>query len=97
MSRVMDTVTRNLIADLCQLLKKHPTAALRTLEVSAPVLVEQLQQVMIWAVDRRDVGAEIDQQLHLWLKQFPQAKDAARSLLAIPESVCPMFPANTAL
>lgn len=92
MSRAMDSLTQSLITDLCQLLEKHPTAALRNLEVSAPFLVERLEQVSMWAVDRRDIGAAIDHQLQGWLKQYPQPKQAAQSLLDIQKLVCPMFP-----
>ncbi|KPX35941.1 hypothetical protein ALP68_200187 [Pseudomonas ficuserectae] len=91
MSRALDETTQNLITDLCQLLSKHPTAALRSLEVAAPVLIERLEQVKIWGVDRREMGAQIDQQLRVWLKDNPQPVDAKLSLLSITETVCPMF------
>ncbi|MFK4135349.1 Uncharacterised protein [Pseudomonas luteola] len=92
MSRALDNLTSCLIDDLVQLMTNHPVAAQRSLEISAPVLIESLKQIKLWAVDRRDIQSSLSQHLGVWLKQYPQPKEAAQELLNISISVCPVQP-----
>lgn len=51
--RTLNGLTQNLIESLTLLLQQPGEDALQTLEVCAPVLIEQLQEVLLRAVDRR--------------------------------------------
>lgn len=79
--RTLNTLTQNLIECLTQLLRNPGEEALQTLEVCAPVLIEQLQQVLDRAVDRRDIDAQIREALGEWLQQHPQPQAAQQALL----------------
>lgn len=79
--RALDSLTQNLIESLIHLLEQPGEDALQTLEVCAPVLIEQLQQVVIRAVDRRDVEFQLQTVLANWLRQHPQPGDAETELL----------------
>ena len=50
--RSLNSLTQNLSDSLTLLLQQPGKDALQTLEVCAPVLVEQLQEVLVRAVDR---------------------------------------------
>lgn len=79
--RALDSLTQNLIESLVHLLEQPVEDALQTLEVCAPVLIEQLQEVVIRAVDRRDVESQLQTVLANWLKHHPQPDDAETELL----------------
>jgi hypothetical protein len=79
--RTLNTLTQNLIESLTQLLQKPGEDALQTLEVCAPVLIEQLQQVLLRAVDRRDIESQLQMVLSDWLRQHPQPVGAENALL----------------
>lgn len=83
MSRAMDTVTQELIDTLIDLLKKHPAAALQSLQVGAPALIDSLQIVRSFAVDRREMSALLIESLQGWLERHPQGDEASRDLLAL--------------
>lgn len=87
MSRAMDTLTQQLIETLTELLRSHPAAALQSLQVGAPALIDSLEQIKLRAVDRREINALL--QLHLmdWLQRFPQADEAKDALLQLPVEV----------
>ncbi|MBB3104439.1 hypothetical protein [Azomonas macrocytogenes] len=80
MSRAMDTLTQQLIETLTELLRSHPAAALQSLQVGAPALIDSLEQIKLRAVDRREINALL--QLH-----FPQADEAKDALLQLPVEV----------
>lgn len=80
--RVLNTLTQNLIESLTQLLKSPGEDALQALEVSAPVLIEELQQIKSNALDRREVMPRIQSALNEWLQRYPQQEDALKDLLA---------------
>ena len=79
--RTLNSLTQNLIESLTQLLEKPGEYALQTLEVCAPVLIEELQQVLIRAVDRRDIDQQLQTALANWLRQHPQPESAEHALL----------------
>lgn len=79
--RALNSLTQNLIESLTQLLEQPGEDALQTLEVCAPVLIEQLQQVLVRAVDRRDIESQLQAVLANWLRQHPQPESAENALL----------------
>ena len=79
--RTLNSLTQNLIESLTQLLEQPGEDALQTLEVCAPVLIEELQQVLIRAVDRRDIESQLQTVLANWLRQHPQPESAEHALL----------------
>ncbi|MDR9862449.1 hypothetical protein [Pseudomonas baetica] len=79
--RTLNTLTQNLIESLTQLLQKPEEDALETLKVCAPVLIEQLQQVLIRAVDRRDIEFQLRAVLDNWLRLHPQPETAEHALI----------------
>lgn len=79
--RALDSLTQNLIESLIHLLEQPGEETLNTLEVCAPVLIEQLQQVVIRAVDRRDVESQLQTVLADWLRKHPQPESAESALL----------------
>ena len=79
--RTLNSLTQNLIESLTQLLEKPGEDALQTLEVCAPVLIEELQQVLVRAVDRRDIESQLQTVLTNWLQQHPQPENAEYALL----------------
>ena len=78
--RTLNTLTQNLIESLTQLLQQPGEDALHTLEVCAPVLIEQLQEVLNRAVDRRDIQGQLRAVLESWLREHPQASGAQIAL-----------------
>lgn len=87
MSRAMDTVTKELIDSLTDLLKTHPAAALQTFQIGAPVLIDSLNTVRAYAVDRREISALLIEALARWLQRFPQQAEASEALLTIREEL----------
>jgi hypothetical protein len=79
--RTLDSLTQNLIESLTQLLRTPEEEALESLKVCAPVLIEQLEQVLVRAVDRRDVEARLGTVVGNWLKQYPQPEIAEQELI----------------
>ncbi|QHD05027.1 hypothetical protein [Pseudomonas sp. R76] len=79
--RTLNSLTQNLIESLTQLLEQPGEDALQTLEVCAPVLIEELQQVLVRAVDRRDIESQLQAVLANWLRQHPQPESAESALL----------------
>lgn len=79
----MDTVTRELIDTLTALLREHPAAALQSLQVGAPALIDSLQVVRAFAVDRREISASLVENLKEWLARHPQPDEASEELLQI--------------
>lgn len=79
--RTLNSLTHNLIESLTQLLEQPGEDALQTLEVCAPVLIEELQQVLVRAVDRRDIESQLQAVLANWLQQHPQPESAESALL----------------
>jgi len=79
--RTLNSLTQNLIESLTQLLEQPGEDALQTLEVCAPVLIEELQQVLVRAVDRRDIESQLQAVLANWLRQHPQPESAKSALL----------------
>jgi hypothetical protein len=79
--RALNSLTQNLIESLTQLLEQPGEEALQTLEVCAPVLIEELQQVLVRAVDRRDIESQLQTVLADWLRQHPQPESAESALL----------------
>ncbi|MBK3447569.1 hypothetical protein [Pseudomonas haemolytica] len=79
--RTLNSLTQNLIESLTQLLEQPGEDALQTLEVCAPVLIEELQQVLLRAVDRRDIESQLQAVLANWLRQHPQPESAESALL----------------
>ncbi len=79
--RALNSLTQNLIESLTQLLEQPGEDALQALEVCAPVLIEQLQQVLVRAVDRRDIESQLHAVLANWLRQHPQPENAENALL----------------
>ena len=78
--RTLNSLTQNLIESLTQLLQKPGEDALHTLEVCAPVLVDQLQEVLVRAVDRRDFEVQLRTVLEVWLTKYPQSSAAETAL-----------------
>ncbi|MBC2659072.1 hypothetical protein H7A76_26845 [Pseudomonas sp. MSSRFD41] len=83
--RVLNTLTQNLIESLTQLLKSPGEDALQALEVCAPVLIEELQQIKSNALDRREVMPQIQSALNEWLQRHPQQEETVKDLLAALE------------
>lgn len=79
--RTLDSLTQSLIESLTQLLQQPEEDALESLRVCAPVLIEQLQQVLVRAVDRRDVEVRIRTLLVDWLRLHPQMEAAEHDLI----------------
>ena len=79
--RTLNNLTQNLIESLTLLLQKPGKDALQTLEVCAPVLIEQLQEVLVRAVDRRDFEVQLRAVLEVWLTKYPQSSTAETALL----------------
>lgn len=79
--RTLDSLTQSLIESLTQLLQKPEEDALESLKVCAPVLIEQLEQVLVRAVDRRDVELRIRTVLEDWLRLHPQPEAAEQDLI----------------
>ncbi|WLI07565.1 hypothetical protein PSH66_04325 [Pseudomonas sp. FP597] len=79
--RTLNSLTQNLIESLTQLLEQPGEDALQALEVCAPVLIEELQQVLIRAVDRRDIEHQLQTALANWFRQHPQPESAEHALL----------------
>lgn len=79
--RTLDTLTQNLIKSLTQLLQKPEEDALESLKVCAPVLIEQLQQVLVRAVDRREIDAQLRAVVEEWLRLHPQPETAEQDLI----------------
>lgn len=78
--RTLNTLTQNLIANLTQLLQQPEEDALHALEVCAPVLIGQLQEVLNKAVDRRDIQGQLRAVLEEWLCEHPQPSAAQSAL-----------------
>ena len=78
--RTLNCLTQNLIESLTLLLQKPGEDALQTLEVCAPVLIEQLQEVLVRAVDRRDCEIQLRAVLEVWLTKYPQSSAADAAL-----------------
>ncbi|WP_300731772.1 hypothetical protein [Pseudomonas sp.] len=83
--RTLNTLTQNLIESLTQLLQQPGEDALQTLEVCAPVLIEQLQEVLNRAVDRRDIQGQLRAVLEGWMREHPQPSEAEAALF---EALC---------
>ncbi|MBD3154859.1 hypothetical protein IEG03_32355, partial [Pseudomonas aeruginosa] len=49
--RALNSLTQNLIDNLTQILQNPEEDALQTLRICAPVLIEELQQIQLRAVD----------------------------------------------
>lgn len=79
--RTLDSLTQSLIESLTQLLQQPEEDALESLKVCAPVLIEQLQQVLVRAVDRRDVEVRIRRVIEDWLRLHPQPNPADHQLV----------------
>jgi hypothetical protein len=79
--RTLDSLTQSLIESLTQLLQQPEEDALESLRVCAPVLIEQLQQVLVRAVDRRDVEVRVRTVLEDWLRLHPQLEAAEHDLI----------------
>jgi hypothetical protein len=79
--RTLDSLTQSLIESLTQLLQQPEEDALESLRVCAPVLIEQLQQVLVRAVDRRDVEVRIRRVIEDWLRLHPQPDAAEQELM----------------
>ena len=79
--RTLDSLTQSLIESLTQLLQQPEEDALESLKVCAPVLIEQLQQVLVRAVDRRDVEVRTRTVLVDWLRLHPQPEAAEHDLI----------------
>jgi len=79
--RTLDSLTQSLIESLTQLLQQPEEDALESLKVCAPVLIEQLQQVLVRAVDRRDVEVRIQRVIEGWLRLHPQPDAAEQELM----------------
>ena len=79
--RTLDSLTQSLIESLTQLLQQPEEDALESLKVCAPVLIEQLQQVLVRAVDRRDVEVRIRTVIGDWLRLHPQPETAENDLI----------------
>jgi hypothetical protein len=79
--RTLDSLTQSLIESLTQLLQQPEEDALESLKVCAPVLIEQLQQVLVRAVDRRDVEVRIRRVIEDWLRLHPQLEAAEHELM----------------
>lgn len=93
--RTLNTLTQNLIESLTQLLQKPEEDALETLKVCAPVLIEQLEQVLIRAVDRRDIESQLRLVLDEWLRLHPQPETAEHALIEALRKQA-LIPTNTA-
>ena len=78
--RTLNSLTQNLIESLTLLLQKPGEDALQTLEVCAPVLVEQLQEVLVRAVERRDFEVQLRAVLEVWFTKYPQSSAAETAL-----------------
>ena len=79
--RALNSLTQNLIDNLTQILQNPEEDALQTLKICAPVLIEELQQIQLRAVDRRDIVPQIKQLLDEWLQQHPQPDTAQQALI----------------
>lgn len=79
--RTLDSLTQSLIESLTQLLQQPEEDALESLKVCAPVLIEQLEQVLVRAVDRRDVEVRMRTAVEDWLRLHPQPKAAEQDLI----------------
>lgn len=79
--RTLDSLTQSLIESLTQLLQQPEEDALESLKVCAPVLIEQLQQVLVRAMDRRDVEVLIRTVVEDWLRLHPQMEAAGYDLI----------------
>jgi hypothetical protein len=79
--RTLDSLTQSLIESLTQLLQQPEEDALESLKVCAPVLIEQLQQVLVRAVDRRDVEVRMRTVVEDWLRVHPQPETAENDLI----------------
>ncbi|MGJ3439134.1 hypothetical protein AAZU54_03910 [Pseudomonas sp. Je.1.5.c] len=79
--RVMNHLTQSLIESLTQLLKKPGQDTLKSLEICAPVLIDELQQIKDNALDRRDLMPLIHTALNEWLQQHPQPEGAVEDLI----------------
>lgn len=79
--RTLDSLTQNSIESLTQLLQKPEEDALESFKVCAPVLIEQLEQVLVRAVDRRDVEGRLGTVVKKWLKLHPQPEPAEQELI----------------
>ena len=78
--RTLNGLTQNLIESLALLMQKPGEDALQTLEVCAPVLVEQLQEVLVRAVERRDFEVQLRAVLEVWFTKYPQSSAAETAL-----------------
>lgn len=78
--RTLDSLTQSLIESLTQLLQQPEEDALESLKICAPVLIEQLEQVLVRAVDRRDVEVRIRTVVEDWLRLHPQLETAEHEL-----------------
>lgn len=79
--RVMNHLTQSLIESLTQLLKEPGQDTLQSLEICAPVLIDELQQIKENALDRRDLMPLIQTALNEWLQQHPQPEGAVEALI----------------
>ncbi len=79
--RVMNHLTQSLIESLTQLLKNPGQDTLQSLEICAPVLIDELQQIKENALDRRDLMPLIQTALDEWLQQHPQPEGAVEDLI----------------
>ncbi|WP_061291889.1 hypothetical protein [Azotobacter vinelandii] len=70
-------LARQVIRDLTQLLESHPRAALESLRIASPVLIEALQRLGNDALDR----PQVEIQLLAWLAKYPQSEQAREALL----------------
>jgi hypothetical protein len=80
--RVMNTLTQNIIDSLTQLLKDPGHDTIQSLSICAPVLIDELQQIKINALDRREIIPLIQGVLDEWLKHHPQPEGAIHELQA---------------
>ncbi|MFB8831224.1 hypothetical protein ACE0DR_22375 [Azotobacter sp. CWF10] len=75
----LSPLARQVIQDLTQLLESYPRAALESLRIASPVLIESLQRLGNDALDRR----QVETRLTAWLAKYPQSEQAREALLEI--------------
>ncbi|MBI6855547.1 hypothetical protein YA0002_22550 [Pseudomonas cichorii] len=83
--RAMDALTQSLIDHLTQLLHSPQEDSLATLQICAPVLIENLRIVKDSAVDRREIIPQLRKAVDKWLAQHPQPDTAQQDLLVVLE------------
>lgn len=75
----LSPLAQQVILDLTHLLESHPRAALDSLRIVSPVLIESLQRLGNDALDRR----QVETRLVAWLAKYPQSEQAREELLEI--------------